>query len=165
MAMTLKPKFNRNNGSVQKSQEREKHVKFEQMWKFCSFFSSIAMAWCIMNSCHKVLRSIRIISLKLCSDCAKQFIRKALNCGNTNHEFCTILAAKSPSPVNTVIEVWLRCLCMSFWPKTKSKSWLNHRIHRTWGLGPRWLCSFPETKDTDELKTTIKETAAVFDIK
>lgn len=25
-----------------------------------------------------------------------------------------------------------RCLCVSFWPKTKPLSCLNHRIHRTW---------------------------------
>ena len=47
------------NGSVQKSQDRKKHVKFGQMWRFCPLFSSIAMAWCIMNSCHKVVRSIK----------------------------------------------------------------------------------------------------------
>ena len=29
------------------------------MWRFCSLFPSIAMAWCIMNSYHKVVRSIR----------------------------------------------------------------------------------------------------------
>ena len=36
------------------SQDRKKHVNFSQMWKFCSLVSSIAMACCIMNSCHKV---------------------------------------------------------------------------------------------------------------
>ena len=36
---------------------------------------SIAIAWCIMNSCHKVVWSIRNTTLKLCTDCAKQFVR------------------------------------------------------------------------------------------
>ena len=55
----LKPKSNHPNGSIQKSQSRKKYVKFGQMWRFCSLFSSIAIAWCIMNSCHKVVRPIR----------------------------------------------------------------------------------------------------------
>ena len=58
IAMTLKPKPSHPNGSVQKK-DRKKYIKFIQMWRFCSLCSSIAMAWCIMNSCHKVLRSIR----------------------------------------------------------------------------------------------------------
>ena len=53
-----------------------------------SLFSSIAMAWCIMNSCHKVVRLIRNTTLMLCSNCAKQFVRKAQNCEKTNHGFC-----------------------------------------------------------------------------
>ena len=56
------------NGSVLKSQDRKKHVKVGQMWRFCSLFSSIAMVWCIMNSCHMVVRSIRNTTLKLCAD-------------------------------------------------------------------------------------------------
>ena len=43
MAMTLKPQSNRPYGSVQKSQNRKEHIKFGQMWRFCSLFSSIAM--------------------------------------------------------------------------------------------------------------------------
>ena len=45
------------------------------------------MAWCIMKSCHKVVRSIRNTILKLCANCAKQFVRNAKNCGKTNLEF------------------------------------------------------------------------------
>ena len=33
---------------------RKKHVKFGEMWSICSLFPTIAKAWCIMNSCHKV---------------------------------------------------------------------------------------------------------------
>ena len=72
----LKTKSNHRNGSVKKSQSWKKHVKFGQMWKFCSLFSSIAMACCIMKSCHWVVRSIRNTTLKLCFYCAKQFVRK-----------------------------------------------------------------------------------------
>ena len=43
------------------------------MWRVCSLFSSIAMAWCIMSSCQKVLRSIRNITLKLYAVCVKQY--------------------------------------------------------------------------------------------
>ena len=74
-----------------KNQDRKKHVKFGQMWRFRSLDSSIAMAWCIMNSCHKVVWSIRNTILKLCADCAKQFVRNAQNCGKTNQEFCGML--------------------------------------------------------------------------
>ena len=28
----------------------------------------------------------------------------------------------------------LQCLCVSFWPKTRSESCLNHHMHRTWPL-------------------------------
>ena len=36
VCMTLKPKLNHPNGSVQKSQDRKKHFKFGQMWRYCS---------------------------------------------------------------------------------------------------------------------------------
>ena len=52
---------------------------------FCSVFSSIAMAWCIINSCHKVARSITNTTLELCADCAKQFDRNAQDCGKINN--------------------------------------------------------------------------------
>ena len=113
MATTLKPKTNHTNRSVQKSQDRKKHAKFGQMWKFCSLFSSITMAPCIMNSCaswvHKVVRLIRNNTLKLCADYAKQFVRNAQNCGKTNLGFCTMI----------IHQLTHRCLYMSFWPKTK----------------------------------------------
>ena len=70
---------------------RKEHYKFGQMWRFCSLFSSIAMAWCIMNSCHMVVRPIRNTTLKLCADCAKQLVKNALDCGKTNHGFCTMI--------------------------------------------------------------------------
>ena len=34
-----------------------------------------------MNSVHKVVRSKRNSTLKLCRDCAKQFVRNVQNCG------------------------------------------------------------------------------------
>ena len=92
MAMSLKPKPNHSNGSVQKSQDRKKHVNLGQMWRFCSLFSSIVVTWFIMNSCHKIVLSIRNIILKLCADYVKQFVKKAQNCGKTHHGFCTMIA-------------------------------------------------------------------------
>ena len=50
VAKTSKPKPNHHNGSVHKSQNRKKHVKFDEMLRFFSLFSSIAMACCIINS-------------------------------------------------------------------------------------------------------------------
>ena len=73
MAMALKPKPNQPNGRVQKSEG------------FAHCFFSIAMAWCIMNSCNRVVRSIRHNTLKLCVGGAKQFVKKAQNYQNTNH--------------------------------------------------------------------------------
>ena len=49
MAMTLKPKPNHPNRSVQKSQDRKKHVHFVQMLRFYSLISSIAMASMVYN--------------------------------------------------------------------------------------------------------------------
>ena len=46
-------------------------------WRHYSLFSLIPMAWCKMNSSHKVLRSIRNTIWKLCANGAKQFIRNA----------------------------------------------------------------------------------------
>ena len=106
MAMTLKPKHNHTNASVQNREDRKKHIKFGQMWRFCSLCSSIAMAWCIMNSWHKVVWSIRNTTLKLYADCAKQFDGNAQNYGKTNHGFCTMITQQLKH----------RCLCMSFCP-------------------------------------------------
>ena len=58
-AMTLKPKPNHLKRSILKSQDWKKHVKFCWMWRFCLLFSSIAMVWCIINSCHKIVRPIK----------------------------------------------------------------------------------------------------------
>lgn len=82
---------NHPNGNIQRSQGRKNDVKFDQIWRFFSMLSSISMTWCIMNSCHKVVRSIRITTLKLCAVCVKQFVRNAMNCGKINHGFCTII--------------------------------------------------------------------------
>ena len=40
-----------------------------------------------MHFCYKTVRSIRNTTLKLCTDCVKQFMRNAQNCGKTNHGF------------------------------------------------------------------------------
>ena len=86
-----------------------------------SLFSSIAMAWCIMDSCHKVIRSIRNTTLKLYADCEKQSVRNAHNCGKTNHGFCTMITH----------QLTHRYLYVSYWLKIIQQLCLNHRIHRT----------------------------------
>ena len=55
-----------------------------QIWRFCSLFYSIEIAWCILISCHNVVRSIRNTSLNLFGDCTKQFVRNAQNYGKIN---------------------------------------------------------------------------------
>ena len=55
-------------------EDRKTLVKFGQIWRFCPLFSSIAMSQCIMNSCHKVVRSIRNTTLKYAPIC--EAIRK-----------------------------------------------------------------------------------------
>ena len=138
MAMTLKTKA---QSSQWKSQDRKKHVKFGQMWRFCSLFSSIAKAWCIMNSCYKVVRSIRNTTLKLWADLLKQFIRNAQNCGITNHGFCTMITHQ--------LTHW--CLCVSF------RSERNHALTPVFiGLGPHWLFWFPKTEDAAERKVLLR---------
>ena len=109
------------------------------MWRFSSLFSSILIVWCIMNSCHKVVRSIRNTILKLCADCVKQFVRGAQNCGKTNHGFCTTITH----------QLTHRCLCVSLWPNQNR----NHASTTVFtGLGPRWLFPLSKTEDTDKRK-------------
>ena len=67
------------------NQDRKKHVKFGQMWRFCSLFSSIVMAWCSCILATRSYGSIRNTTLKLYTDCAMQFVRKAQYYGKTNH--------------------------------------------------------------------------------
>ena len=108
MATTLKPKPNHSNGSVQQSQDRKKHVEFGQIWRFCSLFSSIVTAWCIVNSWHNVVRSIRNTIVKLFADCENEFVRKAHNYGKTNHRFCTMITR----------QLTHQCLCVSHYAST-----------------------------------------------
>ena len=129
MAMTLIAKPNHPNGSVQKSQDRKKHGKFGQMWRFYSLFSAIAMVWSIMNSCYKVVRSIRNTSLKLCADCAKQFVRNAQSYGKTNHGFCTTKHIDA---------------CAWVFGKKQNRNRASTTILT--GLGPSWLFFFPKLK-------------------
>ena len=84
--------------------------------------------------CHMVIRTIRNTTFKLCADCAKQFVRNAQNCGETNHEFWTMIKHQ---PTH-------RCLCVSFWPQAKPSSCLNHRIRQTWPPADFFL--FPKLK-------------------
>ena len=70
--------------------------------------SSIAGAWCIMSSCHRVERSIRNITCMLCAICAKQSARNTQIRGRTKIGFCTMI-----TPLLTH-----RCLCANFWSKT-----------------------------------------------
>ena len=70
---------------------------------------SIAMAWCIMNSCHKVVRSIKNTTLKLYADYSKQFVRNAQNCGKNQS---WILHHDNASADTSM-------LVREFWPKTK----------------------------------------------
>ena len=56
----------------------------------------------VFFDCHKIVWSIRNTTLKVCTDCAKQFVRNAQKCGK-----------------NQTHQLIYRCLCVSFWPKTK----------------------------------------------
>ena len=100
MAIRLKSKPKHPNGSGQKTQDREKHVKFDQIWKLYALFSSIAKAWCIIDFCHKVVWSIRNNTLKICVDCAKQFVKNAQDCGKANHGFFPFIILTVPA--NTI---------------------------------------------------------------
>ena len=96
----------------------------------------IAMAWCIINSCHKVVQTISNITLKLCADCMKQFVRNAQNCGKTNHGFC--------------ISSYIDACAWIFGQKQNH----NHASITVFtGIGPRWLFPLLNTEDTDERKT------------
>ena len=82
---------------------------WQRIMGVCSLFSFIAMAGCIMNSCHTVVRSIRNTTLMLCADCVKQFVRNPQNYEKINHGFCTTITHK-------LID---RCLCVSFRPNIR----------------------------------------------
>ena len=85
VSMTLKSKLKHPSGSLKKSQDRKKNVKFNQMWRFCLLFSSIAIAWCIMNTL------IRNATLKICGHSEDQLVRNLQNCGKTNHGFFAMI--------------------------------------------------------------------------
>ena len=72
--------------------------------------NAVLQTWCIMNSCQNIVHSIRSTTLKLCADCAKQFVRNTQNCRKTNHGFRTIVTHQLKH----------QCLCMTFWLKTRS---------------------------------------------
>ena len=105
------------------------------MRRFRSLFSSIAMAWCIMNSCQKVVRSIRHTALNLCADCAKKFISNAQNCGKTNQGFCT------HSHFDTYAWVF---------DQKQNRNRASTTVFT--GLGRRWLFPLPQTEDAIERK-------------
>ena len=81
----------------------KKYFKFGHTWTLSSLFTSIAMMWCIMNSSYKILRSTSYTTLKLCTDRAKQFVRKAYNCGKTNHAHTSMLVLEFLGRNKTVI--------------------------------------------------------------
>ncbi|UYV76634.1 hypothetical protein LAZ67_14001539 [Cordylochernes scorpioides] len=60
-------------------------------------------AWCIMSSCHRVERSIRNITYKLCAICAKQSARNAQICGRTKIDFCTTITPLLTHPKNNTL--------------------------------------------------------------
>ena len=65
-----------------KRPEEIRPKKAYQVWSnvmVCLLFSSIATTWRIMNSCHKVVRSIRNIIFKLKVVCVKHY-------SSENHE-------------------------------------------------------------------------------
>ena len=104
MAMTLKPKPNYPNGNEEL--RPKKHVKFSQIWSFCLLFTLTAITWCMINSCHKIVSSIRNTTLKL-----KQYLRNAQNCGKTNHVVCSMITH------------YFTYHCLRFWPKNKTVIW------------------------------------------
>ena len=56
-----------------------------------------------------VVRPIGNATLKLCTDCAKQFVRNAQNCGKTNHGFAAMITH----------QLIHQCLCVCVWSKIK----------------------------------------------
>ncbi|UYV61851.1 hypothetical protein LAZ67_1006854, partial [Cordylochernes scorpioides] len=119
-----------------------------------SNFSSIAGASCIMSSCHRVERSIRNITCKLCAICANQSARNARIYGRTKIGFCTTI-----TPLLTH-----RCLCATFLAKIQHT---NHAAATVFPIsGPCDFFLFPKLKrpvkarryaTLDEIKTASKE--------
>ena len=107
------------------------------MWRFFSLFSSIAMGWRIVNSCHKIVRSVRNTTLKLWSDCTKKFIRNAQNCGKTNNGFCTMMTSAQTS-----------MLVREFLGKRQNRNQASTTLFPR--LGPRWFFLHPKSGDIDE---------------
>ena len=104
---------------------------------FAHFFS-IAMAWCIMNSCQNVVRSIRNTTLKICADCEKQFIR---------NEQKELLKSQSWTLHHDNAPVHTSLLVHEFLAKNKTAITIFS------GLGAVcWLFPLHKTKDTDERK-------------
>ena len=131
LCVSFWPNQNRNHASAT--------VFIGQMWWFCSLFSSIAMAWCIMNFCHKVIRSMRTITLNLCAECVKQFIRNAQNCEEIKHGSCTMITLQHSHHA-----------CAWIFGQNQNRNHASTTVCT--GLGLRWLLPLPVTEDTDERK-------------
>lgn len=90
MDITSRRKPNHPNRSCPKSQNWKEHYRFGQMWRICSMFSSITMAWCIKSSCQNVILSIRNITLQLCVIWEKQNDRTVSNLVTISHGHYTM---------------------------------------------------------------------------
>ena len=94
------------------------------MWKFCSLFSSIAVAWCIMNSFHKVVHWVKNTTWKLCADCAKRR-------GLWKNQSWILHHDIAPDLTSLLVREFLE----------------NHASTTVFTeLGPRWLFLFPKLK-------------------
>ena len=97
--------------------------------------------------CNKVVRSIRNTTLKLCGDCAKQFVRKAQNCGKTQSWILN----------NDNAAAHTSMLVREFYSKNKAVI-MNLSLYSS-DLDPADFFLFPITEDTNKGKrfATIEE--------
>ena len=86
----------------------------------------------------QVVRSIRTAILKLCANCAKQFVRNAQNCGKTNHGFLN--HDNAPAHTSMLGREFL----------AKNKTVIMSQPPYSPDLAPADFFSLPKTEDTDK---------------
>ena len=99
------------------------------------------MAWCIINSYHTVVRSIRNTTLKLWANYSKQFkVRNAQNC--RKNQSWILHHDNATAHTFMLVREFL----------VKNKTLIMPQPLYSQDLGPRWLFPLTKTEDTDERK-------------
>ena len=139
MAMTLKPKPNHLNGSVQRNQARSSSVKCEG---FAHCFLRLQWSGAPWILATRLYVRYWNTNLKLCADYAKQFVRNAQNCGNHVNQSWIFHHDNAPAHTSMLVREIIG-----------QKQNRNHVFTTVFTrLGTRWLLPLLKTENINERK-------------